>query len=111
MSVPTTLLATNGDTLSYAAQVNTWYAYLDGYQPEDLQDALVDALITAQQQEFNNRLPDACHWHMSTSEVTGPVGTVLDRDPDELMQEAVAAVQERFDEIEASVKASQPGHE
>lgn len=103
----TTVLARNGSLLSEAVQADTWYQYLNGYDRNDLIDALADALLRAQQDEFNERLPQGCHWYMSTSEIIGPIDAVLP-DLETLMEQAAEAVDNQFSAIEATVAAASP---
>ena len=103
----TTTLARNGGSLSYPVQVDGWYSYInDGPYTEEQQDKLADALMAAQEREFDAMLPPGCFWHPHTSEVTGPADADLDSalagfaDIDAAMEAACERVTARFDEIE-----------
>lgn len=104
----TTTLARSGK-LGYDENANGWADYISGGDFTGEQaDALVTALMDAQEAEVNKRLPAGCFWSPRTSEIIGPVGTELEfevegrrEDPlRELMEETSEAVGERFDEIE-----------
>jgi len=98
----TTTLA-RGYRLSYAYQADGWYSYINnGEYTSDQQDALVSALMDAQREEVDNRLPDGCTWLPLLSEIIGPVDTTIDS-VDQIMDDATAAVIDRFAEIERSV--------
>lgn len=101
MSVTATTVLWRGSDLSYSEHAHGWYAYIDGGDyPHDEQEKLVDALMSAQEKEFDDRLPDYCSWHPHVSEIIGPVDTDFDIDIDETMREACEAVIDRFEEIE-----------
>ncbi|TMS00204.1 hypothetical protein [Nonomuraea basaltis] len=98
----TTVLARNY-TLGRDYQVDGWMSYINnGEYTDDQQGALAEALMDAQEREFDNLLPDDCHWFPHLSEIHGPIDATLEGlELDELLEQASNAVTERFDEIEA----------
>jgi hypothetical protein len=98
----TTTLAKNYK-LGRDYQIDGWYGYINGGDYTDNQQAaLVEALMDAQESEFDTLLPDNCFWYPHLSEIHGPIDATLDgMDLDELMEQAANAVQERYDAIEA----------
>lgn len=97
----TTAVLWRGSELSYAENVDGWYAYINGGDYlGDQQGKLTGAPMAAQEDEFDDLLPDNCFWHPHTSEITGPVDAVLDIDLNEAMREACQVVIDRFEEIE-----------
>ena len=100
----TTVLARNYK-LNYAYQSGGWYSFIkDGAYTEKERDALVDALMDAQVEELNNRLPEGCYWLPRLGEIHGPITVNLKRiNLDEALMMAADAVAERFEDIEAKV--------
>lgn len=99
----TTVLARNGHTLSGDVQADGWMAYINGGDYSDTQQALLaEALMAAQRDAFDAKLPDGCHWYPTTSEIVGPVDAVFgdNFDLDEAMSEAANTVADAFDQIE-----------
>jgi hypothetical protein len=102
----TTVLAKNYK-LGRDYQIDGWFGYINGGDYTDKQQAaLVEALMDAQESEFDALLPANCFWFPYTSEIHGPIDATLDGlDLDELMEQAANAVQGRYDEIEAKALA------
>lgn len=89
---------------------NGWYDFINGGDyPPDVQDRLVDALLLAETNEFNSRLPDGWSWYPSTSMIIMPIddsdGDTEEIDLDVLQREACEAVTARYEEVEAAVLA------
>lgn len=103
----TTVLAKNYK-LGRDYQIDGWYGYVNGGDYSDSQQGtLVDALMDAQESEFDNLLPDDCFWYPRLSEIHGPVSARLEgEDLDDLMEQASNAVAARFEQIEAEALAS-----
>jgi len=98
----TTTLA-RGYRLSYTYQADGWYSYINNREyPSSIQDALVSALMDAQREEVDKRLPDGCTWLPLLSEIIGPVDTTINN-INQIMDNATAAVIDRFKEVEQSV--------
>jgi hypothetical protein len=103
-TMPTTTLARYGD-LDGRTQADGWTAYIrDGGYNDGQTATLVEALLSAQRDEVDDRLPDGCTWQPATSEIIGPTGTDLGEreDLDEVFASACQAVIVRFDEIESA---------
>lgn len=107
--VTTTTTLARSSELSYPVVADGWISYIDGGDyNEDQTEVLVDALIHAQRDEVEKRLPSGCYWSMHTSEIIGPVGTEIDLDLDgrredpwrEVMEDTAETVAERFADIE-----------
>ena len=94
--------------LSIAYQGDGWYSYINnGEYTSEQQDALVEALMGAQVEELNNRLPQGCYWLPRLGEIHGPITATLDGiNLDEALAAAADAVAARFQEIEARVLGS-----
>jgi len=103
----TTVLARNYK-LNYAYQSGGWYAYIkDGAYTDKERNALVEALMDAQVEEFNRRLPEGCFWIPRLGEIHGPTTANLKHiNLDEALMMAADAVAERFEDIEARVLGS-----
>jgi len=103
----TTVLAKNYK-LGRDYQIDGWYGYINGGDyPDDQQGALVDALMNAQESEFDKLLPDDCSWFPRLSEIHGPITATLEGlDLDQLLEQASNTVAERFDAIEAEALAN-----
>ena len=81
-----------------------WSDYIHEADYTDNQnDAMGDALLAAQETEFDALLPEDCQWFRHTGEIIGPAGTELPSDLDELMREACEAVIAQYETIEAAV--------
>lgn len=104
----TTKTLTRNYKLSYAYHADGWYAYIrDGAYTAKERDMLVEALIGAQVEELNRRLPGGCHWVPRLGEIHGPTTATLDGiNLDEALAAAADAVAERFEDIEAKVLGS-----
>lgn len=91
--------------LSYAYHADGWYNFLkDGAYTAKERDALVNALIGAQVEELNRRLPGGCRWVPRLGEIHGPTNINLDGiNLDEALAAAADAVAERFKAIKAKV--------
>lgn len=102
----TTVLARNYK-LGRDYQIDGWYGYINGGDyPDDQQAALVEALMDAQESEFDKLLPDGCFWFPRLSEIHGPISATLEGlDLDELLEQASNAVAARFEQIEAEALA------
>lgn len=97
----TTTLAV-GAYLGESEVADAWYGYINNgeYSP-DGQGRIVNALIAAQRESVEERLPAGCRWDLTTAEIIGPVGA----DPGDLaalLDESRAAIAARFEEIEAA---------
>jgi len=103
----TTVLARNYK-LGRTYQSGGWYGFLkDGAYTEKERDALVEALMDAQVEEFNRRLPEGCFWIPRLGEIHGPTTANLKHiNLDEALMMAADAVAERFEDIEARVLGS-----
>ena len=103
----TTILARNYK-LGRAYQSSGWYAYIkDGAYTDEERNALVEALIGAQVEEFNRRLPEGCQWVPRLGEIHGPTTASLNGiNLDEALAPAADTVAERFEAIEAKVLGS-----
>ena len=101
----TTTVLARSYQLSYAYHADGWYAYIkDGAYTSKERGALVDALVGAQVEELNRRLPEGCHWVPRLGEIHGPTNVNLNGiDIDLALMAAADAVAERFEEIEAKV--------
>lgn len=105
----TTTTVVRSSDLAYDRHVNGWFDHVAvGDYTGERQRNLVGALFAAQVDEFNSKLPEGCTWYPALSEIIGPVGTVFSDDWDisGRMNEAVAAVVARFEDIEAKVVGS-----
>ena len=103
----TTVLARNYK-LGRAYQSSSWYSFIkDGAYTTKERGALVDALVGAQVEELNRRLPEGCHWVPRLGEIHGPTNVNLNGiDIDLALMAAADVVAERFEEIEARVLGS-----
>ncbi len=117
MSNWTTTASTYGAAFSRQTQYDGILAFLNGgdYAPEVL-DTLSEALFDALRDEVDARLPIDVRWQPATSEFTHPVD-LPDSDPEsdllpereqmtELFEQAWAAVEARFDDIERAALAA-----
>lgn len=102
----TTVLAKNYK-LGRDYQIDGWYGYINGGDyTDEQQSALVEALMDAQEREFDALLPENCFWFPYVSEIHGPTdATLAGLDLDELMEQAANTVQGRYDQIEAKALA------
>lgn len=97
---------TYGSEFSSTEQYDGIYSYIGGGDyTQDQQDALSTALFRALNEEVDARLPDHIWWQPSTSEFIYDIDSNDDM-PDhaettELFAQAWAAVEARYDEIEA----------
>lgn len=105
-----------GSDLSWEEQANGWANYINSGQYTDEQsEALVNALMDAQQEEVNAALPEGVHWMPHLAEIQGPAeGDFICpwRDTHgrrEWMGRFSDKVAERFEEIEARVLRQHPG--
>lgn len=104
----TTKTLTRNYKLSYAYHADGWYAYIkDGAYTAKERNILVEALMGAQVDELNRRLPQGCHWIPRLGEIHGPASVTLGGiNLDLALRAAADAVAERFQEIEAKVLGS-----
>ena len=101
----TTTVLASAYELSYIYQSGGWYCFIrNGAYTSKERGALVDALMNAQVEEFNRRLPKGCYWVPRLGEIHGPANVNLDGFNLELALKAAAdAVAEHFQDIEAKV--------
>ena len=104
----TTTVLARGYKLSYVYQVGGWYCFIrDGAYTSRERCALVEALISAQVEELNQRLPQGCFWLPRLGEIHGPTNANLGSiNLDLALKAAADAVAERFEDIEAKVLGS-----
>lgn len=92
-------------------QADRIYAYINGGDYDDYQqDALVNALMAALEDEVDARLPEGVTWQPATAEFLHPVDVEVP-DADEMREifaAAWAAVEARYDEIEREVLGTLP---
>jgi hypothetical protein len=107
----TTTTLARGGVLCQQPYVDGWYGYVNSPEyTQEQQDALVVALLAAQRDAFDALLPADCHWYPTTSEIIGPLhASPLDSDDlSAWMEEAAAAAEERFPEIERHTLEGSP---
>ena len=104
----TTTVLARAYELSHIYQSGGWYSYIrDGAYTSKERNALVEALMAAQVEEFNRRLPEGCFWLPRLGEIHGPTTANLNGiNLDLALKAAADAVAERFQEIEAKVLGS-----
>lgn len=103
----TTVLARNYK-LSYTYQSGGWYCFIrNGAYTTKERIALINALMGAQVEELNRRLPQGCYWLPRLGEIHGPANVNLGGiNLDLALKAAADAVAERFEDLEAEVLGS-----
>lgn len=103
----TTVLARTYE-LSYIYQSGGWYCFIrNGAYTEKERIVLINALMDAQVEELNRRLPQGCYWLPRLGEIHGPANVNLgDINLDLALRAAADTVAARFQEIEARVLGS-----
>jgi hypothetical protein len=105
MTANTTLA--RGYQLGRDYNLDGWMGYVNnGEYTDEQQAAIVEALMDAQEAEVDAKLPENCFWFPRLSEIQGPVGSELDINLDDLMEQSSQAVADRYEEIEAKALAS-----
>lgn len=92
---------------SHQYVTNGWYNFINnGEFTTEQESALVDALTSAQVDEFDALLPDEHHWLIHTSELQRPADDNTETgDLQALLEQSVEAVCARLPQIEAEVLA------
>lgn len=93
---------------SYSYVADSWYSHINnGERTPEQESAIVDALIEAQVEEFEARLPESHYWLIDTSELQYPADDDTEiGDLEEIRQQSVEAVCNRLPQIEAVALAA-----
>ncbi|QFG13278.1 hypothetical protein SEA_GILGAMESH_86 [Streptomyces phage Gilgamesh] len=104
----TTRSSSLGSEFSYACVAESWYGHINnGERTAAQESAIVDALVDAQVEEFEARLPESHFWLIQTSELQYPADDDTEvGDLDEIRKQSVEAVCNRLPQIEAEALAA-----